>query len=125
MQIGMDIVARAVANGRGDGRPHGQPISPAAVVGLLAERVAPGAQSQARRLLQRMAQSRWEVVAGVHQSPADGTTHVTVDAGGRRHLRLDARGVIFDITNAGANQQARREGRPPPWVAPGRAPRRP
>lgn len=125
MQIDMDIVARAIANGHGNGRPHGQPIAPAGVVGLLAERVAPGAQSLARRLLQRMAQGRWEVVAGLHQSPADGTTHVTVDAGGRRHLRLDARGVIFDITNAGATPQARRDGRPPPWMAPGRAPRRP
>ncbi len=124
MQVSPHVITAALRNGRGNGAAYGEPVNAAAVVAMLAERIAPRAQSAARTLLRQMAAGSWKVVAGIHQSASDGTPHITVDAGGRRHLRLDRRGVIFDITTAGATPAQRRGGWPPPWSAPGAAPPR-
>ena len=97
----------------------GRPINSDDVVDLLADRTSPGAQPSARQLLRDMSSVSWRVVAAIHQNDHDNTPHITIEIGGTRyHLRLDARGCIFDITYFNRDVAARPAGLPG-WMGPG------
>jgi len=65
---------------------------------LLETRVAPGAESSVRALVDILAsRTHWNLAAHTEGS-RDGTRHYTVMAGRGYHLRLDRRGVIFQVT---------------------------
>lgn len=70
------------------------------------------------KLLSMMAQKRWELTAGSHQTSsdrpgADKTNHYDVSLGGKvYHLRHDARGHLFEVTGPGLPSLA-------PWASPG------
>lgn len=73
----------------------------------------PAIRINSNKLLAMMAQKKWLLTAGAHQSPGDQTTHYTVSIGDHKyHLRLDARGHLFDISGPGLPDLA-------PWAAPG------
>src|SRR5688500_10271067 len=68
------------------------------LVGLLADRTSPAAQRASRAILRDMSLAAWCVVAAIHSNKRDPTPHIRVSVGGiEYHLRLDARGCIFDI----------------------------
>lgn len=91
------------------------------VVDLIVESTSPGAQAGARELLRRMGTGPWTVIANVHANENDPTPRLTVEVGGTRyHLRLDARGCIFDITFVNRGQTLRLSGHLP-FVRPGAA----
>ncbi len=70
-------------------------------------------------MLRQMGLAPWHVIANVHPSGDDPTPHITVEVCGKNyHLRLDARGCVFDITLRNAGETVRPSGHRP-WVRPG------
>ncbi len=130
-QIDHQILHKALQNGRTGPQPNTcsqYRLKADAVVGLLVDRTAPAAQRAAKMLLRRMASSGWTVIEGIHPPvpsgkhiPKDATPHITIEAGGRYHLRVTQAGVIFDITQASVSddQADRRLDGRLPWAAPG------
>lgn len=99
--------------------PGEQLTQVAEVVDLLSGATSPAAQPGGRALLRGMASGTWRLIRGAHRSRDDATLHVTVEvAGVRYHLRLDARGCVFDITRVVGGATHRPAGGPP-WVGPG------
>jgi len=97
----------------------GRSIRSDKVVDLLAASTSPAAQRGARQVLRAMAATPWRVVAAVHTNRHDMTRHITIEVGRTRyHLRLDARGSIFDITTVLGEEIQRVSGNRP-WVRPG------
>jgi len=90
------------------------------VVDLLVSSTSPGAQPGARELLRRMRIGDWTVIANVHSNENDPTPRITVEVQRiRYHLRLDARGCVFDITlRNNAGEVVRLSGHSP-FVRPG------
>lgn len=65
------------------------------------------------KLLELMSEKQWLIQAGEHTSDKDGTNHYTVSLGGDGyHLRVDARGHLFEVSGARLPAFA-------PWAAPG------
>ena len=62
----------------------------------------PAAHRAANALLDLLAGHEWRISAGPHTSETDAIKHITVDVPGANdkqfHLRLDARGHLFEIT---------------------------
>ena len=108
----------AIRNGRKLSRHHDN-ISVRDVVKRLENKTAPAAKPGSKQILLRMSEVSWDLVEGVHPSDSDGTDHITVSfkrgPTNTFHLRLDRRGVIFDIVNGKHQRLAGRL----PWVAPG------
>ncbi len=107
-------IHQARQNGSGIGQvPGALPINSERVVQLLVEGSQPGRHFAVRRnsnaLLEQMGRQRWIVSAGIHEGGfgdargADWTSHITVSFGpGRKyHLRLDARGQLFQVSGPG------------------------
>jgi hypothetical protein len=74
-----------------------------------------------------MSESKYHVLAVHKEGSEDKTSHFTVyiKRGGRfkgYHVRLDGRGVVWQITDLWFNE-VRDLGVVPPWMAPGRGPR--
>jgi hypothetical protein len=98
---------------------RGSLVRPDEIVDRLAAGTSPAAQRGARDLLRKMACSPWRVVASLHANERDGTDHITIEiVDTRYHLRLDARGCIFDITAASKTGVERVSGARP-WAGPG------
>jgi hypothetical protein len=84
---------------------------------ILQFRVASGAERASRELVRRMMTHEHSNRAAHTEGSRDGTLHYTVWIKGRGyHLRLDARGIVFQITD----WLGRDLGTVPPWIAPGR-----
>lgn len=95
---------------------RGGDLSARELLELIQHRVAFGAERASRELVRRMCAhehfNRDEHTAGSR----DATRHYTIWVNGRgHHLRLDAQGVVFQITD----DLDRDIGVVPPWVAPG------
>jgi hypothetical protein len=70
--------------------------------------------------LRQMGIAPWSVVANVHTNEYDPTPRITVEVQGRRyHLRLDARGCVFDITFVNNAKETVRLSGHRPFVRPG------
>lgn len=94
-------------------------IRAARVIDLLVASTSPAAQRGARDLIRQMSVVPWKVIANIHRSASDSTPHINVEVSRKiYHLRLDARGCVFDITAADAGETIRPPG-PSPWVRPG------
>ncbi|MGH9885242.1 MAG: hypothetical protein ACREBE_06925 [bacterium] len=95
---------------------RGGDLSAAHLIHLLEEKVAIGAQRASRELIRRMMAFEHYNRRAHTTGSEDGTMHYTVYVKGKgHHLRLDSRGVVFQITD-----EFRRDlGSVPPWVAPG------
>ena len=95
---------------------RGGDLSIAQLLDLLQNRVAPGAERASRELVRRMGMhGHWNQHIHIAGSK-DQTPHYTIWINSRgHHLRLDARGIVFQVTDP-ANQDL---GVVPPWVAPG------
>lgn len=120
MQVFHQDLDRAIKNGTNRCQ-YSSKITPEQVVLMLVGATEPGAQPAARRLLHDMASRRWATLVGPHLSPSDPKTlHITIEVGRAYHLRLTARGFIFDITTNIGGQTTRAAGAP--WTPPG-APR--
>lgn len=119
MYVLPQIIRAAKHNGKLSLRKDTGSIRCDQIVDLLVNGTSPHAQPGARKLLQLMGQHAWEAITGVHPSPADRTAHVRLDINGvPYHLRLDARGFIFDITSVTDKATERLSGREP-WLRPG------
>jgi hypothetical protein len=91
------------------------------VVDLLVKATSPGAQLGARKLLTLMSNGGWKVIANVHRSRNDPTPHIRVSVCNvEYHLRLDARGCVFDITYRKGDETIRLS-QHLPYVRPGAA----
>lgn len=98
----------------------GDRIRAGRVVDLLADFTSPRAQPGARELLRKMGDGRWYVVANVHTNANDPTPRITVEVRKTRyHVRIDAKGCVFDITYVNAANQTVSLSGQPPWVRPG------
>ena len=112
----------------GDDNIHGQftdvpgdTVRAGNVVDLLVNATSPGAQLGARKLLTLMSNSRWKVIANIHRSRNDPTPHIRVSVRNEEyHLRLDARGCVFDITHRKGDETIRLS-QHLPYVRPGAA----
>lgn len=111
---------RAISNGRKISRYYDN-ISVEGVIEKLENATAPGARRGSKKMLEMMTSREWDLVEGIHTS-ADATSHIRVstkrgkrDPGTTWHLRLDRKGVIFDITNGLDERLAGNL----PYVAPG------
>jgi hypothetical protein len=103
---------------------YGERVNANEVVDLLVESSKhsrhPAVRRNANRMLEEMAQGEWRVGAGVHKGgfggngqPPDMNRHLTIRTGrGGYHLRVDARGHLFEMTGRGMD-------RTPPWASPG------
>ncbi|MEZ5064052.1 MAG: hypothetical protein R3B81_04915 [bacterium] len=90
------------------------------LIELLESRVAPGAQPARTLFLRELVVGRHRNLRAHTEGSKDGTLHYTVFVGGRGyHLRVDRRGVVFQITNKEGDLHP-----VPPWVRPGGAPSR-
>ncbi len=95
---------------------RGGDLSAGQLLELLQRRVALGAERAARVLARRMATSHYFNRAAHTKGSKDKTSHYTVWIKNKgHHLRLDARGVVFQITD----ERGRDLGIVSPWVAPG------
>lgn len=125
MHVFPDVVQKAKSKGidniYGQYTPvPGNRIRASKVVDLLVNSTSPAAQPGARELLRRMGIAAWSVVANIHSNENDPTPRITVELQGRirYHLRLDARGCVFDITFQNAGETVRLSGHRP-FVRPG------
>jgi hypothetical protein len=77
---------------------------------------SPGVLRARNQLIRALAEARTHRNRAAHtQGSADKTMHYTIFVDGRgHHLRMDAKGVVFHITD-----QQGTVGEVPPWVAPG------
>lgn len=95
----------------------------AALIELMTNRVAPGAERGARALARILEDRRFSVQDAHEEGSRDAVNHYTVwvHHHGHRgyHLRLDSRGIIFQVTGP----DGRDLGQVSPWVAPGSTPR--
>ena len=93
---------------------RGGDLSANQLIDILEHRVAYGAE-RASRVLVRLMCARKHYTEKAHTS-TDKTMHYLMRVGSKScHLRLDARGVVFQITD----EQGHDLGTVPPWVAPG------
>ena len=93
----------------------GGDLSAEELIAILESKVAPGAQTSRTMLINLLAGGQHRNLRAHTQGSADGTVHYTVFVANRGyHLRLDRRGVIFQITDAQGSLS-----RVPPWVRPG------
>jgi len=98
---------------------RGGDLSARELLELLQRRVAMGAERGCRELVRRLARSPYSNMKAHNKGSRDKTMHYTIWIKGKgHHLRLDARGIIFQITD----DRGRDLGIIPPWVAPGADP---
>jgi hypothetical protein len=122
MNILQQTVDAAKRNGKDNlaGQSTADKLRADRVVDLLVSATSPGAQAGARELLRAMSLGPWEMIAGVHKSANDLTPHITVNVRGKRHhIRLDARGCVFDISLVNSAGETIRPSGHRPWVRPG------
>jgi hypothetical protein len=90
------------------------------VVDLLVNATSPAAQRGARELLHQMGRGGWDVIAPVHSNLGDPTPHIRLSVCKTQyHVRLDARGCIFDITFLDEAGKTSRLSGYEPWARPG------
>jgi hypothetical protein len=95
---------------------RGGDLSASQLLDLLQYRVAFGAERASRELVRRMSAHEHYNRAAHTAGSRDKTAHYTVWVKGKgHHLRLDSRGIVFQITD----EYERDLGTVPPWVAPG------
>lgn len=94
----------------------GGDLSAIQLIDLLQNRVAPGAERASRELVRRMIAHKHFNRRAHTEGSDDQTRHYTIYVNDRgHHLRLDARGIVFQITDENQHDL----GTVPPWVAPG------
>jgi hypothetical protein len=95
-------------------------LSVAQLLDLLQNRVATGAERAVRDLARLMMEHEHRNRALHDVGSHDRTMHYTIFVrGGGHHLRTDARGIVFQVTN---DAQGHDLGEVAPWVPPGAAP---
>jgi hypothetical protein len=129
MIINAQVVSQAKQNGKKGPRYHANNRSMTTddVVELLVQKTSPGAEQSARMLISEMARQAWTFEASQHSGGTGGdlTPHLRVDVSAplgqphrAYHLRLDARGCIFDVTFRAEDKTQRPSGIPP-YTPPG------
>lgn len=103
-------------------RHAGGDLTAQQLIHLLECRVSPGALPGRNELVRRLADCRRHRNLRAHtEGSDDGTSHYTVYIDGRGyHLRVDAKGIIFQVTD-NSRQDIRGYD---PWRPPGSAPSR-
>ena len=125
MHVAPQIVEAAKRNGRDN--IYGQSktrfndrIRAEKVVDLLVTATSPAAERGARELLHQMGRKPWDVLRPVHTSESDPTPPITLGQGqDKYHLRLDARGCVFDVTLKEKDKATIRLSGHEPWMRPG------